>query len=81
MRDFKWENVAHCLDALTIYEQEKISLGQEEEVSLSDFLSTTLLDQSQIPQRRGELREDKVNVMTFHSAKGPRIYSLLISSD
>ncbi len=70
MRDFKWENVAHCIDALAIYEEEQASLGLEEEISLSHFLSTTLLDQSQTPERRNELREDKVNVMTFHSAKG-----------
>ncbi|MBX3718808.1 MAG: UvrD-helicase domain-containing protein [Parachlamydiales bacterium] len=70
MRDFKWENVAHCIDALAIYEEEQSSLGLEEESSLSHFLSTTLLDQSQTPERRNENREDKVNVMTFHSAKG-----------
>lgn len=70
MRDFKWENVAHCIDALAIYEEEQASLGQEEESSLSHFLSTTLLDQSQTPEKRNENREDKVNVMTFHSAKG-----------
>jgi superfamily I DNA/RNA helicase len=66
MRDFKWENVAHCIDALAIYEEEN-----QAGASLSDFLSTTMLDQSQTPQRRNEItREDRVNVMTFHSAKG-----------
>lgn len=70
MRDFKWENVAHCIDALAIYEEEQSSLGLENEISLSHFLSNTLLDQSQTPERRNENREDKVNVMTFHSAKG-----------
>ncbi len=70
MRDFKWENVAHCIDALAIYEEEQNSLGLQEEISLSHFLSTTLLDQSHLPQRENAQREDKVNVMTFHSAKG-----------
>ena len=70
MRDFKWENVAHCVDALTIFEEEQRSLGMEEGISLSHFLSTTLLDQSQTPKHRSEQREDRVNVMTFHSAKG-----------
>jgi DNA helicase-2/ATP-dependent DNA helicase PcrA len=68
MRDFKWENVAHCVDALTIYEQELFS--QRETPSLSDFLSTTQLDQEKIIQRDKEGKEDRVNVMTFHSAKG-----------
>lgn len=70
MRDFKWENVAHCLDILTIYEEEQQILGQEEEISLSHFLSTTLLDTTDLPQHHRKQQEDKVNVMTFHSAKG-----------
>jgi DNA helicase-2/ATP-dependent DNA helicase PcrA len=70
MRDFKWENVAHCIDSLAIYEEELASLGQEHEVSLSHFLSSTTLDQDRIPQRDKEQKEDKVNLMTFHSAKG-----------
>jgi DNA helicase-2/ATP-dependent DNA helicase PcrA len=70
MREFKWENVAHCLDALAIYEEELSSQGLENEISLSDFLSTTMLDQEKIIQRDKEQRQDRVNVMTFHSAKG-----------
>ncbi|MBS0620082.1 MAG: UvrD-helicase domain-containing protein [Verrucomicrobia bacterium] len=64
MRDFKWENVAHCLDAMTIYEEEN------EEVSLADFLATSSLDQEKILQRNKEQKQDQVSLMTFHSAKG-----------
>ncbi len=62
MRDFKWENVQSCIGALDLYEKET------EAASLQDFLSTTLLDQTRF-EKKVE-REDKVNVMTFHSAKG-----------
>lgn len=68
MRDFKWENVAHCIDSLAIYEEEQSANNQES--SLSDFLSTSMLDQERIPERDKGQKEDKVNLMTFHSAKG-----------
>ncbi|MGC1879058.1 MAG: UvrD-helicase domain-containing protein [Rhabdochlamydiaceae bacterium] len=70
MRDFKWENVAYCIDAMAIYEEEQAALSREEEISLTDFLSNTLLDQDQIVRRDKEQKEDKVSLMTFHSAKG-----------
>lgn len=70
MRDFKWENVAHCIDSVSIYEEEKTAHGQESEISLSDFLITSTLDQERAPQRNKTQKEDKVNLMTFHSAKG-----------
>jgi DNA helicase II / ATP-dependent DNA helicase PcrA len=70
MRDFKWENVAHCIDSLAIFEEELIALGRGEEVSLSSFLSTSLLDREPIIQRDNQQKEDKVSLMTFHSAKG-----------
>lgn len=68
MRDFKWENVTHCVDALAIFEEEMSAL--EEEATLSHFLSTTLLDQDKIVRHDKTQKEDKVNLMTFHSAKG-----------
>ena len=70
MRDFKWENVAHCIDAMAIYEEELSSSGQQDEISLTHFLSTSLLDQDRIVERDKHQKEDKVNLMTFHSAKG-----------
>ncbi|MBS0628625.1 MAG: UvrD-helicase domain-containing protein [Verrucomicrobia bacterium] len=62
MRDFKWENVKSCIGTLDLYERET------ENPSLQDFLSTTMLDQTRFEKKMD--REDKVNVMTFHSAKG-----------
>jgi len=70
MRDFKWENVAHCIDTLAIYEEEMIQEGNAEEISLHHFLSNTLLDPNKTPLSEKEFKEDKVNLMTFHSAKG-----------
>ncbi|MES2345220.1 MAG: UvrD-helicase domain-containing protein [Chlamydiota bacterium] len=64
MRAFKWENVAYCLDALGEYEQE------EENPSLSHFLENTLLDQERFHHAKKDVKEDKVSLMTFHSAKG-----------
>ncbi|HEY2811440.1 MAG TPA: UvrD-helicase domain-containing protein [Rhabdochlamydiaceae bacterium] len=70
MRDFKRENVSQCVDALSAYEEQMQAQGQQEEICLPHFLSTTLLDQRAFPQRDKQQREDRVNVMTFHSAKG-----------
>lgn len=70
MRDFKWENVSHCIDQMAIYEEDMVSLESELEISLSHFLSTTSLDQERIPERDKTQKQDKVNLMTFHSAKG-----------
>ncbi|MEN9343856.1 MAG: putative helicase [Chlamydiota bacterium] len=63
MKDFKWENVAHCVDALSIYEEEA------ESPSLADFLSSTSLDK-EFRKESSDKGEDAVNLMTFHSAKG-----------
>ncbi len=64
MRLFKWENVQNCIASVEMYEQETNT------PSLQDFLSTTLLDKSKFPKKDNTLLEDRVNVMTFHSAKG-----------
>lgn len=70
MRDFKWENVAYCIDAMAIYEEEQVADGREKEISLNDFFMQSLLDQDKPIQREGKQKEDKVHLMTFHSAKG-----------
>jgi len=70
MRDFKWENVSHCIDAMESYEKEMEEAGNASEISLSHFLSTSLLDQSKTFDKGHDQREDKVSLMTFHSAKG-----------
>lgn len=64
MREFKWENVGYCLDALEEYEKE------ETEPSLHHFLENTLLDQEKFTRKSKEMKDDKVSLMTFHSAKG-----------
>jgi superfamily I DNA/RNA helicase len=64
MREFKWENVQECINALSSYEQ------AAEEPSLQDFVANTLLaKQTFIPQSQTS-GEDKVQLMTLHSAKG-----------
>lgn len=70
MRDFKWENVEHCVDTLAQYEEQMTQEGQTEELSLHHFLTNTLLDEESLPHRGKKGREDCVNLMTFHSAKG-----------
>jgi DNA helicase-2/ATP-dependent DNA helicase PcrA len=64
MRSFKWENVSYCIEALDEYEKE------EENPTLSHFLENTLLDQERFQYREKEFKEDKITLMTFHSAKG-----------
>jgi len=64
MRIFKWENVQSCIAALGSYEEEN------PDGSLQDFLSTTLLDQSKFSKKEKDLIDNRVHVMTFHSAKG-----------
>lgn len=63
MRAFKWENVTFCVDSLTQYDQENLP-----EASLADFLSHTLLDKEKFTDKKKN--QDRVNLMTFHSAKG-----------
>ncbi len=70
MREFKWENVTHCVEALSSYEEEMEADGSSEEISIQHFLSNTILDQDRSFQKEKEFKEDKVNLMTFHSAKG-----------
>jgi DNA helicase II / ATP-dependent DNA helicase PcrA len=64
MRQFKWENVESCIGAMKTY------VAESEEPTLQEYLSTTLLDQSRFSKKEKDLIADKVNVMTFHSAKG-----------
>lgn len=58
MRAFKWENVQECVNAL----------AQHENDSLQDFIATTTLNRQMISSK--QMVDDKVHLMTFHSAKG-----------
>lgn len=64
MRAFKWENVKSVVSALRDYTE------TSPDPTLQDFLSTTLLDQNRFAKKEKDLIDNKVNVMTFHSAKG-----------
>ncbi|MGE5196874.1 MAG: ATP-dependent helicase [Anaerolineae bacterium] len=70
MREFKWENVCHCIEALERYENETEAEGNADEISLHHFLTNSLLDQEHFERKGVDGKEDKVNLMTFHSAKG-----------
>ncbi|MBS0649004.1 MAG: ATP-dependent helicase [Verrucomicrobia bacterium] len=57
-REYKWENV------------EAFVQTSKEYTDLQEFLGTMALDDNQFSQREEAGRENKVNLMTFHSAKG-----------
>lgn len=57
MREFKWENVQECINAISSSD------------NLADFLDTATLHR-QPPQRAEKAKRDQVHLMTFHSAKG-----------
>jgi superfamily I DNA/RNA helicase len=59
MREFKWENVQECVNALA-----------QEEGSLQDFVSNTTLNRQMVQTHAKQTGEDKVHLMTLHSAKG-----------
>jgi DNA helicase-2/ATP-dependent DNA helicase PcrA len=59
MREFKWENVQECINAL----------AQAEEETLQDFVANTSLNRQSF-QNQQKKSGDHVHLMTFHSAKG-----------
>jgi DNA helicase II / ATP-dependent DNA helicase PcrA len=61
MRDFKWENVQECVNALAQYEKDNEPL-------LQSFISNTALKPTQSSEKREHA--DVVHLMTLHSAKG-----------
>lgn len=65
MRLFKWENVQECVSALAQYEEEA-----KEASSLQDFVANTALAKSTFAAAMTHAKEDKVQLMTLHSAKG-----------
>ncbi|MBX7066902.1 MAG: UvrD-helicase domain-containing protein [Parachlamydiales bacterium] len=58
MRAFKWENVQECVNAL----------AEAKEESLQDFIANTTLNRQMHTSQKKT--DDKVHLMTFHSAKG-----------
>lgn len=67
MRLFKWENVEGFVSLLSEYENDRINDGFP---SLQDFLSTLTLQNEWLTSKKKMAHEDKVSLMTFHSAKG-----------
>jgi len=70
MREFKWDNVMSCVEALSSYEENKKTEDPEAIPTLQDFLSCTLLRSDRGPKKNDRQFEDKVHLMTIHSAKG-----------
>ncbi len=64
MREFKWENVQECINALAQYEQE------EEEPTLQHFVANAALAKQSFAAQTKKSRENAVQLMTLHSAKG-----------
>lgn len=65
MRDLKWENVQEFVSSLAHFEEMYKGKG------LEDFVSESMLDhQAAFYAKDKSNREDRVNLMTFHSAKG-----------
>lgn len=70
VRLLKWENVQSCVQLLQHYEEEKASDPDGEPGSLADFLTRTQLNQTDRKDKEKHLNENRIHVMTFHSAKG-----------
>lgn len=68
VRLYKWENVLSTINLINSYVTEQKSA--EEEASLADFLSHTLLDSTLAEIKKERHHENRVSLMTFHSAKG-----------
>lgn len=64
MRMFKWENVQECVNALAQYESDA-----KQDASLQDFVANTALGHPSFSSQK-KSKEDKVQLMTLHSAKG-----------
>jgi superfamily I DNA/RNA helicase len=70
MREFKWENVQECVNALSAYEEDMRKEGTEDEISLQHFISNTALNKQSFSAHTRNAADDKVQLMTLHSAKG-----------
>lgn len=70
MRQFKWENCQEFVNSLSDYEQ-KVKNELNKKPTLHDFLTTVSLeDDWEKSARQRNAADDRVNLMTFHSAKG-----------
>lgn len=67
MRTFKWENVEEFVNALAQYDQEPDEKGEKR--TIQGFVTDTPL-QNDWDKKADKKDGDKVNLLTFHSAKG-----------
>ena len=65
MRQYKWENTQECISALAQYEQDTPSGA-----SLQDFIANTSLSSQPFEEKSRKTNQDKLQLMTLHSAKG-----------
>lgn len=65
MRQMKWENVEQLISALAEYEDK-----QPETASLTDFVSSMVLELDADRYHQRIKHQDHVSLMTFHGAKG-----------
>lgn len=70
MREFKWENVQECVNALAEYEKEMQETNRPEEITLQHFIANTTLARQTMQMTSKKQNEDRVQLMTLHSAKG-----------
>lgn len=69
MRDFKSENVQEFINSLAEFEQ-NIKLHPEQEGSLANFVANLTLDNQLMQANKKRHHDDRVQLMTFHGAKG-----------
>lgn len=70
MRQFKWENCQEFVNSLLDYEN-KVQHELKKKPSIHDFLTTVSLENDwEKANRQRNMTDDKVTLMTFHSAKG-----------
>lgn len=65
MREMKWENVQEFVNSLSEYEKQA-----ESKRSLADFVANLTLNNPMATLQQNRGNEDRVKLMTFHSAKG-----------
>jgi len=70
MREFKWENCQEFVNSIENYER-KVKEELHKKPTLHDFLGTVSLESDwERMNRQKNIEDDKVTLMTFHSAKG-----------
>lgn len=69
MRDFKSENVQEFVNSLAEFDNQA-KLHPEQEGSLATFIANLTLNHQMVQANKKRHHDDRVQMMTFHSAKG-----------